>query len=184
MKVRKNLENVYSLSQRTKLAFQNSSHFQHWRLSCIYFGHRSLSLSQSQSFFDMKYYFYQLAYQDSEVHNGFIELFQITPLHVGTNHHDIGFYNKRNVSATHQIAGARSSNPQITWAERGAQPPSNPPLTGNTPLKIPLILHIQGKWVAKNLFSHFYGLIPNTNYKSLECFVMLGTHSELRRGQM
>ena len=35
-----------------------------------------------------------------------------------------------------------------------------------------------------NVFSHFHGLIPDTNYKHLECFVMLGTHSKLHRGQM
>ena len=29
------------------LFFKNSSHFQHWRLCCIYFGHRSLSLPQT-----------------------------------------------------------------------------------------------------------------------------------------
>ena len=35
-----------------------------------------------------------------------------------------------------------------------------------------------------NFFSHFHGLVPDTNYKHFECFVMLGTHSEPRRGQM
>ena len=32
---------------RTELVFQNSSHFQHWRLYCTYFGHRSPSLPQT-----------------------------------------------------------------------------------------------------------------------------------------
>ena len=31
----------------TELVFQITSHFQHWRLYCIYFGHHSLSLSQT-----------------------------------------------------------------------------------------------------------------------------------------
>ena len=35
-----------------------------------------------------------------------------------------------------------------------------------------------------NLLSHFHGLIPDTNYKHLECFIMLGTHFETRRCQM
>ena len=30
----------------------------------------------------------------------------------------------------------------------------------------------------------FMGFVPDTNYKHLECFIMLGTLSELRRGQM
>ena len=30
-----------------ELVFQNSSHFQHWHLYCIYFGHSSLSLPQT-----------------------------------------------------------------------------------------------------------------------------------------
>ena len=32
---------------RTELVFQNSSHFHHWHLCCIYLGHRSLSLPQT-----------------------------------------------------------------------------------------------------------------------------------------
>ena len=35
-----------------------------------------------------------------------------------------------------------------------------------------------------NLLSHFHGLIPDTNYKHLECFIMLGTHFETHRCQM
>ena len=35
-----------------------------------------------------------------------------------------------------------------------------------------------------NLFTHFHGLMPNNNYKHLQCFVMLETHSETHRGQM
>ena len=36
--------------------------------------------------------------------------------------HNIRFYSKRNVSATHQIAWVGSLNPQIAWAERGRAP--------------------------------------------------------------
>ena len=32
---------------RTELVFLNSSHFQHWRIYCTYFGHRSPSLRQT-----------------------------------------------------------------------------------------------------------------------------------------
>ena len=34
------------------------------------------------------------------------------------------------------------------------------------------------------LFSNFHGVVPDTNYKHLECFIMLGTHSKLCWGQM
>ena len=49
------------------------------------------------------------------------------------------------------------------------------------PLKFPL--YLGEKW-PKKLLSHYHGLIPETNYKHLECFITLGTHSQLRRGQM
>ena len=39
-------------------------------------------------------------------------------------------------------------------------------------------------WKAIECFSHFYGLITETNYEHLECFVMLETHSQVHRGQM
>ena len=35
-----------------------------------------------------------------------------------------------------------------------------------------------------NFFSHFHGLMPDNNYKHLECIVMQGTHSKPRRDQM
>ena len=92
-----------------------------------------------RSFSDMEYYFYQLAYQDSKVPKRFVGLIQMqcspsfdcnwanktTPLHVGTSYiHDIRFYSKGNVSATHQIVWAGSLNLQIAWAAR-AVPPLN-----------------------------------------------------------
>ena len=51
--------------------------------------------------------------------------------------------------------------------------PFEPLLTGDTPFK-----------TSPQCFSHFHGLVPDTNYKHLECSVMLGTHSEPRRGEM
>ena len=37
---------------------------------------------------------------------------------------------------------------------------------------------------ALNIFSNFHGFMPDANYKHLESFVKLGTHSEPRRGEM
>ena len=106
---------------------------------------------------------------------------QMTPLHVGTSYtHDFGFYTKGNASATHQIAWVGSLKPLIAC-------PLRTPLTGgHPPLKFPQYLLFWPKGGRKtiNFSSHFHGLVPHTNYKHLECFVMLGTLSELRRGQM
>ena len=41
-----------------------------------------------------------------------------------------------------------------------------------------------GDLKAIKMFSHFRGLIPDTNYECLECFITLGTHSQLRGGQI
>ena len=108
-----------------------------------------------------------------------------TPLHVGTSYtHDIRFYSKRNVSATHQIVWAGSLNPQIAWVVRGLRP-LRTPLT-HLPLKFSpcSIFRPKGSQKTIKCFSNFHGLIPDTSYKHLECFVRLGTHSQLRRGQM
>ena len=70
---------------------------------------------------------------------------------------------------------------------RGGTAPFEPLLNGGTPpLKSPpySIFRTEDSRKTINVFSHFHGLIPDTNYKHLECFVMLGTQSELRRGQM
>ena len=69
----------------------------------------------------------------------------------------------------------------------GGFAPFEPPLTGGHPaLKFPPYSICRAKRGRKtiNVFSHFHGLIPDTNYRHLECFVMLGTLSKLRRGQM
>ena len=105
----------------------------------------------------------------------------MTPLHVGTSYtHNFGFYSKGNASATHQSAWAGSLKPLIAWAV-------NPQLTGgHPPLKFPPYSLIRPKGGRKtiNFFTYFHGFVPDTNYKHLECFVMLGTLSEPRRGQM
>ena len=55
-----------------------------------------------------------------------------------------------------------------------------PPLTGGHPhLKFPLYSTFRAKGGRKTT-----GLIADTNYEHLECFVMLGMHSQLHRGQM
>ena len=125
----------------------------------------------------MEYYFYQLAYRDSKVPKRFVGLNQMqcspsfdwnwgkqtTPLHVGTSYtHDFGFY------STHQIAWAGSLKPPIAWA-------ANTPLLKFPPYSL---FRLKGGRKTIIFFSHFHGLVPDTNYKHLECFVMLGTHSE------
>ena len=52
---------------------------------------------------------------------------------VSIHTHDIRFYSKRNVSATHQIALAVSLKSQIVWAARGCAP-FEPSLTGGHPI--------------------------------------------------
>ena len=53
--------------------------------------------------------------------------------------------------------------------------------TFKPPFEIPPVLCIYlGQSVAEKkstFFTHFHGLITETNYKYFECFVMLGTHS-------
>ena len=98
-----------------------------------------------------------------------------TPLIVENN-----FCTKRTpYSATHQIAWAGSLNCQIAWAARELRP-LEPPLKFS-PYSI---FRAKGGRKTINCFSHFHGLFPDTNYRYLDCFVMLGTHSKLCRGQM
>ena len=154
------------------------------------------------SFSDMEYYFYQLVYRDSKVPKRFVGLIQIqcSPSfdcnwgkqndptacwHQLHQQYQV-FYSKGNVSATHRIVWAGSLNPQIVWAARGLCPLQTPLMRGRPPLKFPpcSIFRAKGGRKTINFLSHFHWLIPDTNYKYLECFVMLGTHSELHRGQM
>ena len=66
----------------------------------------------------------------------------------------------------------------------------NPKLRGHrgaAPLKFLTCTHYLGQRAAKKqstFFTHFHGFVADTNYKHLECFVMLGTLSKPRRGQM
>ena len=74
----------------------------------------------------------------------------------------------------------------ICMGGKGAAPPSNPHQQGDSPLENSPCTRYLGQRVAEkssNCFSHFHGLVPHINYKDLEGFVMLGTHSEPRRGE-
>ena len=152
------------------------------------------------SFSDMEHYFYQLAYRDSKVPKRFVGLNQMqcspffdcncgnkmTPLHVGTSYtHDFRFYSKENASSTHQSTWAGSLKPQFAWAARGVCPLRTPINGGTPPFKIPpySLFRPNGSQKSSKFFSHFYGLVPDTNYKNLEGFVMLVTHSEPRRSE-
>ena len=78
-----------------------------------------------------------------------------------------------------QIALARSSNPQIAQAEMRHSPQRTTSLNEGTPiLKFPSYVMFRTEYRSKtiNVFSHFHGLIPDTDYKHSECFVMLRTH--------
>ena len=62
-------------------------------------------------------------------------------------------------------------------AGEGPAPLRTPTNRGTPYLKIPLysIFRAKGSQKTINVFSHFHGLIPDTNYKHLECFTMQGT---------
>ena len=147
----------------------------------------------------MEYYFYQLGYRDSKVPKCFIGLIQMQcspfwlqpkanktiPLHVG-NSYTHALQQGKCLSYPPDCIGGVTESPKC-MGSKGAQPPCNPHWQeGTTLLKFPSCSTFRGKGGQKtiNVFSHFHGLIPNTNYKHLECFIMLGTHSKLCRGQM
>ena len=69
---------------------------------------------------------------------------------------------------------------------QGGHASLKPSLMGDTAFKIPQYSLFRPKSGQKTtkFFSHFHCLVPDTNNKHLECFVMLGTHSEPCRGQM
>ena len=130
-------------------------------------------------FTDMEYYFYQHAYRDLKVPKCFVgkcsalplltgtRTNKLTPLHVGTSYtHDFRVYSKENARGLHTLR---------TTINRETPP-----------LKFLLYLLFRPKGGRKtiNVFSCFNGLVPDTNYKHLENFVMLGTHFEPRRGKM
>ena len=151
------------------------------------------------SFSDMEYYFYQRANRDSKVPNRFVELnqMQCSPSFDWN-------WDKQNdrTACWHQLhprfrvlqqgkcliyppdcVGRVTKSPNCV----GGCAPFEPPLMeGHLTLKFPSYSLFRPKGGRKtiNIFSHFHGLVPDTNYKHLECFVMLGTHSEPHRGQM
>ena len=149
------------------------------------------------SFSDMEYYFYQLAYRDSKVPKRFVGLNQMQCPSFDCN------WGKQNdpTACWHQLhqrfqvlqQGKCLSYPPEAWAgslklqiARGLHPLRTPINRGHTPLKFPpySLCRPKGSRKTINFFTHFHGLVPHTNYKHLECFVMLGIHSEPRRGQM
>ena len=101
----------------------------------------------------------------------------LTPLHITTScTQDIRFYSKEKCL----------SNPTKSPSPARGCSPFEPTLIGGHPLLNSPVLYIQVKGRLKtiNIFSHFMclSLTPITNI--LECIVTLGTHSQLRRGQM
>ena len=114
------------------------------------------------SFSDMDYYFYQLAYRDSKVPKHFVGLIQMQC----SPSFDCN-WDKQNDPTTcwHQL------HPRYRVLQQGKFLSYPPECVGGVTETI-------------NFFIHFHGLIPDTNYKHLECFVRIGTHSELHRGQM
>ena len=165
------LQRAYS----TKLVFKTTSHFQHWHLCCRYLG----------PFSDTEYYFQQLAYRDSKVHKCFMGLIQMQfsfDCNQGKQNdptacwHPRGRWLAETFSCCEtQYGGCTWWNPQLALAERSTAP-FEP--QGHYTLKF---LHYS---IFRAKGGHFRGLIPDTNYKHLERFVMLGTHSELHRGRM
>ena len=108
-------------------------------------------------------------------------------MYVGTSYtHDFRFYRRKNASGTHQSAWAGSLKPQFAWTARGPRLLQMPINRGNPLLKFPQysLFRPKGSWKNINFFSHFHGLVPDTNYKHLESFINLRTHSEPRRGEM
>ena len=117
----------------TELVFQITSHFQHWRLYCIYFGHRSLSLPQTWLLFRHG----ALTTSTNLLTKRFVGLnkMQCSPsfdwnwgkqndptacwYQTTSYTHDFRFYSKGNTSGTHQSVWAGSLKPQFVWAARG-----------------------------------------------------------------
>ena len=145
----------------------------------MYFGHHSLSLPQTWLLF-------QLAYRDCKRFVGLTQSSaasalpllpatganKTTPLHVGTSYtHNFEFYSV-------------SELPTKLRGWQGGCAHFAPPLTGDTSFQNSLRARYLGQRAAKktiNVFRHFHGLIPDTHYKHLECFVMVGMHSLLCR---
>ena len=111
----------------------------------------------------------------------------MTPLHVGTNYtHNFRFYNKGNASGIHQSASTGSLEPQFAWAARGLHPLRTPINEGKRPLKFlpQSLFRPKGGRKTINFLDKIRGLVPHTNCKHLESYIMLGTHSKPCRGEM
>ena len=128
------------------------------------------------SFSEMEYYFYQLAYRDSKVPKRFVGLNQMQCL-------DCNWGKQNDPTASwHQLhprfrvlqRGKCLSYPPDCVGGEGAALPSNPHFKFS-PYSL---FRAKGSRNTINIFSHFHGLVPDTNYKHLECFIMLGTHSK------
>ena len=124
-------------------------YFQHWRLCCICFDHRSLPLSQTWLLFQRGVLLLLICLPGLKSPQSRVlpllsatEASKTTPLHVGTSYtHDIMFHSKGNVSDTQQIEWAGSLNHQIEWAVRGLRPPRTPINMATLPLQIRLNNH-------------------------------------------
>ena len=136
------------------------------------------------SYSDMEYYFYRLAYWDSKVSKRFVGLnqMQCSP----SFHWNWGKQNDP-TACWHQLhprfrvlqqgkcfryppdCMGGVTEPRIAWAVRGLCPLPTPINGGTRPLKFPPYLLFRPKGGRKtiNCFSHFHGLVPDTNYKHL-----------------
>ena len=149
----------------------------------------------------MEYHFYQLAYPGLEgpqalrriTSNTVLSLFWLQLWQTKQPHSmlapatpTISSFTVREMSQLPTRLCGRSNWNCKLHGRRGAQPLQTTINRGTSPLKFPpyLLFTPKGSRKTINVFSHFHGLIPDTKYKHLECFVMLGTHSELRKGQM
>ena len=81
--------------------------------------------------------------------------------------------------------GGFTETPNCVGGE-GTSPFEPPLMGGHPPLKFPPYSLFRPNGGRKTIIflSHFHGLVSDTNYKHLECFIMLGTLSETRRDQM
>ena len=149
------------------------------------------------SFSDMEYYFYQRAYRDSKVPKHFVGLnqMQCSPSfdwNWGQQNDPTACWHQLHprfrvlqqgkcLSYPSERVGGVTETTNCVGGEGCA--PFKPALKSPPPNPPPPRTRYLGQRAAKKP-STFYGLVPDTNYKHLECFIMLGTHSEPRGGQM
>ena len=146
----------------------------------------------------MEHYFYQLAYRDSKVPKRFVGLnqMQCSPSfdwNWGKQNNPTACWYQLHLRFQVLQQGkclrypperiGRATETTICVGDEG--PPSNLHQWGTPPLKFfpYLLFRPKGGRKSSNFFSHFHGLVPDINYKDLEGFVMLGTHSEPCRGE-